>query len=65
MSLSVIEQTLLEALDLLAEAKTHASRDMGVGGQQCSRHITNFFQKNGELHRQLRARQDASPRQCS
>lgn len=60
MSLSVTEQALLESMDLLAESKIHASRDMTVGGQQCSHRITEFFQKHGELHRQLRARHDAA-----
>lgn len=65
MSLSVTEDILLQALDLLAEAKIHASRDMTVGGQQCSRHITDFFQKHGDAHRALRAKYEASPRQSS
>lgn len=58
MSLSVTEDILLQAFDLLAEAKIHASRDMTVGGQQCSSHITDFFQKYGELHRRLRVKHD-------
>lgn len=65
MSLTVTEQALLEAMDLLAEAKIHASRAATVGSQQCSQSISDFFRKNGELHRQLRAKHDASPRQGS
>lgn len=63
MSLSVTEQALLESMDLLAEAKIHASRAATIGCQQCSTAITDFFQKHGELHRQLRAKHDSSPRQ--
>lgn len=65
MSLSVTEQILLEALDLLAESKVYVSRGTSIGSLECSRRISDFFRKNGELHRQLRAKHDASPRQAS
>lgn len=55
MTLDPTKQTLLEALELLAKAKNHVSRDISIGGQKCSTEITEFLGRNQQTFFQLQA----------
>lgn len=51
-----LEELLLEAMQLLAEAKPHVARDMTIGGQKCSQQITDFLSTNRHMFFALQAK---------
>ena len=53
--MTLIESTLLQALELLAKSRRHVSRDNSIGGQQCSTEITEFLAAQQQTFFELQA----------
>lgn len=63
--MTATEDLLLQAMQLLVEAKPHVSRDMSIGGQKCSTAITEFLAKNRGVFYELQALATSQQRLCS
>jgi hypothetical protein len=63
--MTVTEELLLQAMQLLAKAKIHASRDMSIGGQRCSTEICEFLARNRGAFYELQTLETQQQRLCS